>query len=124
MFCSPSVTQIYPPIWLAATCQNEAGCYHSNSLVAVARGIGQRVALEVCRYDISEPQYSKDVCDRILCPMKTCIRRFCNERHDILLTGDMRRTLSVVGMNVSMEPWQTNDRAFRVNLLKSNVHRL
>ena len=49
---------------------------------------------------------------------------WCNERHDILLTGDMRRTLSVVGMNVSMEPWQTNDRAFRVNLLKSNVHRL
>ena len=94
MFCSPSVTQIYPPIWLAATCQNEAGCYHSNSLVAEARGIGKRVGLEVCRYDISEPQYGKDVCDRILCPLKTCIRRFCNERHDILLAGDMRRKLS------------------------------
>ena len=29
-----------------------------------------------------------------------------------------------VGMTVNIEPWQTNDRAFRVNLLKSNVHRL
>ena len=26
--------------------------------------------------------------------MKTCIRRFCNEGHDILLAGDMRRELS------------------------------
>ena len=26
--------------------------------------------------------------------MKTCIRRFCNEGHDILSTGDMRRVLS------------------------------
>ena len=33
-------------------------------------------------------------------------------------------TRAAVGMTVSMEPWQTSDRAFRVNLLKSNVHRL
>ena len=26
--------------------------------------------------------------------MKTCIRRFCNEGHDILSAGDMRRALS------------------------------
>ena len=26
--------------------------------------------------------------------MKTCIRRFCNEGHDILSKGDMRRVLS------------------------------
>ena len=56
--------------------------------------LDKRVSLEVCRYDFSEPQYGKDVCDRILCPMKTCIRRFCNEGHDILSAGDMRRALS------------------------------
>ena len=33
-------------------------------------------------------------------------------------------TRATVGMTVNMEPWQTSDRAFRVNLLKSNVHRL
>ena len=73
---------------------DKAGCYHNNSLIAAARGIGKRAGLEVCRYDFSEPQYGKDVCDRILCPMKTCIRRFCNEGHDILSKGDMRRVLS------------------------------
>ena len=33
-------------------------------------------------------------------------------------------TRAAVGITVSIEPWQTSDRAFRVNLLKSNVHRL
>ena len=73
---------------------DEAGCYHNNSLIAAARGIDKRVGLEVCRYDFSAPQYGKDVCDRILCPMKTCIQRFCNEGHDIQSAGDIRRALS------------------------------
>ena len=63
---------------------DEADCYHNNSLIAAARGTGKRVGLEVCWYDFSESQYGKDVCDRILSPMKTCIRRFYNEGHDIL----------------------------------------
>ena len=70
------------------------GSNNNNSLITAAREIGKRVGFEVSRYNFSEPQYGKDVCDRILCPMKTCIRRFCNEGHDILLAGDMRRALS------------------------------
>lgn len=83
----PHITRVYLR-------SDEAGCYHNNSLIAAARGIGQRAGIEVFRYDFSEPQYGKDVCDRILCPMKTCIRRFCNEGHDILTAGDMRKALS------------------------------
>ena len=52
------------------------------------------MGIDVCRYDYSEPQYGKDVCDRILCPMKSCIRRFCDEGHDILTAADMKRALS------------------------------
>ena len=52
------------------------------------------MGIDVCRYDYSQPQYSKDVCDRILCPMKSCIRRFCDEGHDILTAADMKRALS------------------------------
>ena len=83
----PHVTQVYLR-------SDEAGCYHNNSLIAAAKDLGQRVGITVCRYDYSEPQYGKDVCDRILCPMKTGIRRYCNEGHDILTATDMRRALS------------------------------
>ena len=45
------------------------------------------------RYDFSEPQSGKDICDRILCPLKGAIRRFCNEGHDVLTASDMHTAL-------------------------------
>lgn len=83
----PHITQVYLR-------SDEAGCYHNSSLIAAARSVGERVGVDVCRYDFSEPQYGKDVCDRILCPIKTCIRRLCDEGHDILTAGDMRSAQS------------------------------
>ena len=47
-----------------------------------------------CYHYYSEPQYGKDVCDRILCPMKSCIRRFRDEGNYILKAADMTRALS------------------------------
>ena len=68
---------------------DEAGCYHNNFLIAAVRDAGNRVGITVTQYDFSEPQYGKDVCDRILCPMKSAIRRYCNEGHDVLSAKDM-----------------------------------
>ena len=34
---------------------DEAGCYHSNSLIASVRDIGERVGITVESYDFSEP---------------------------------------------------------------------
>ena len=72
---------------------DEAGCYHNNYLIAAVRDIGDIVGVEVAGYHFSEPQNGKDVCDRILCPMKLAIRRYCNEGHDILTAQDMRKAL-------------------------------
>ena len=71
-----------------------AGCYHNNFLIAAVNDIGERDGVRILRYDYSEPQHSKDVCDRILRPMKASIRRCCNEGHDILSADDMRSALS------------------------------
>ena len=48
---------------------------------------------EYARYDHSEPQAGKDICDRILCPSITSIRRYCNEGHDVVSAKDMHNTL-------------------------------
>ena len=45
------------------------------------------------RYDFSEPQFGKDLCDRIISPLKGAIRRFCNEGNDILSASDMYKAL-------------------------------
>ena len=46
-----------------------------NHLIAAVKDIGDRVGITVARYDFSEPQQGKDVCDRVLGPMKAAIRK-------------------------------------------------
>ena len=72
---------------------DEVGCYHSNFLIAAVRDIGQRVGVGVESYDFSEPQSGKDVCDRILYPMKSSVRDHFSEGHHILTASDMREAL-------------------------------
>jgi len=83
-----------PTVTRAILRSDEAGCYHNNNLIAGIRDVSERTGIPISRYDFSEPQYGKDVCDRILCPMKTTIRRYCNEGHDVLSARDMYAALS------------------------------
>ena len=122
----PHITQVYLR-------SDEAGCYHNNALIAAAKYIGQRVGIAICRYDYSEPQYGKDVCDRILCPMKTCIRRYCNEGHDILCAEDMRTALSerpvkgmsacVCAVNEEKETLQVKKKMASASYITFNLRR-
>ena len=42
------------------------------------------------RYDFWEPQHGKDICDRILCPVKADVKRYCNKGYDILADRGMQ----------------------------------
>ena len=83
-----------PQITQVSLTSDEAGCYHNNFLLAVVTDAGKRFGLTVTQYDFSEPQYGKDVCDRILSPTKSAIRRYCCEGNDVLSAKDMRTALS------------------------------
>ena len=83
-----------PQITRVSLRSDEAGCYHNNFLLVAIRDAGKRFGLTVTQYDISEQQYGNDVCDRILCPMKSAIRRYCNEENDVLSAKDMCTALS------------------------------
>ena len=73
---------------------DEAGCYHNNLLIASLKDIGNRIGICVQSYDFSEPQQGKDICDRIICSLKSSIRRYCNEGNDILTAQDMHTALN------------------------------
>ena len=97
---------------------DEAGCYHNNYLIAAVRDIGDIVGVEVAGYHFSEPQNGKDVCDRILCPMKLAIRRYCNEGHDILTAQDMRKALvekRVKGTTASVNTINETNKSLKMN---------
>ena len=51
------------------------------------------MGITVTRYDFSEPQQRKVVCDWVLCPMKAAIRKYCAEGHDIMNVGAVHETL-------------------------------
>lgn len=72
---------------------DEAGCYHNSKLVSSFKELGQRQGIEILRYDHSEPQWGKDMCDRILCPLKASIRRYCDEGHDVVCAQHMHTAL-------------------------------
>lgn len=72
---------------------DEAGCYHNNMLVAAIKDIGDRVGIQIKRYDFSEPQQGKDICDRIICPLKSAIRAYCNEGNDVVTALQMQEAL-------------------------------
>ena len=83
-----------PNISYAYLCSDEAGCYHNNLLVAALKDIGERVGVLIRQCDFSEPQQGKDICDRIICPLKTSVRTYCNEGNDVMTAEDMYKALT------------------------------
>ena len=45
------------------------------------------------RYDLSDPQAGKDVCDKRITTVKSHMRRYINEGHDVKSAGDMKAAI-------------------------------
>ena len=56
-----------------------------------------RTGVRPVRYDFSEPQAGKDICDRKTAAMKAHIKRWVNERHDVVTAEDMKVALESHG---------------------------
>ena len=69
----------------------------SGSLLLSLPFIGQPTGMTILRYDFSEPQSGKDICDRKTAPMKAHIRRWVNEKHNVITAEDMKTALESHG---------------------------
>ena len=56
---------------------DNARCYHCNALLSTINSASRRSGLEVIRYDFSDPQSDKDLCDRKIAPCKQHFRHCC-----------------------------------------------
>ena len=83
----------YPSVKCVHLRSDEAGCYHNNLLLASIHDVSKRVGIAVETYYFSEPQHGKDICDRIICPMKLSVRKYCDGGHDIQSVKDTRGAL-------------------------------
>ena len=69
----------------------------SVSLLLSLPFIGQPTGMTILRYDFSEPQSGKDICDRKTAPMKAHIRRCVNKKHNVITGKDMKTALESHG---------------------------
>ena len=66
---------------------------HNGSPFLSLEEVGERTGVRPVRYDFSEPQASKDICDRKAASMKAHIKRWVNDNHDVITAEDMKAAL-------------------------------
>jgi len=55
--------------------------------------IGDRTGVKITRYDFSEPQEGRDICDRRIAALKSHMQRFINEGNDVKTASDMKAAI-------------------------------
>ena len=86
----PNLSQVYLR-------SDNAGCYHCAYLLLSLPSIGDRTGVKITRYDSSEPQAGKDICDRGTAALKSHMRRFINEGNDVKTASDMKVAIESYG---------------------------
>ena len=76
---------------------DNAGCYHSGPLILSLQYIRTRSGVIPLRYDFSDPRAGKDICDRKTASMKAHIKRWENEKHDVITAENMKEALESHG---------------------------
>lgn len=87
----------YQSISKAFVRSDNAGCYHNGRLLLCLHEVAKNACVNLIRYDFSEPQAGKDICDRKTAPMKAHIRRFVNENNDVTTAEEMKKALESHG---------------------------
>jgi len=82
-----------PAVQEAFLRSDNAGCYHCAPLLLAIPAISERSGVHISRYDYSEPQKGKDICDRKIAIMKTHIHHFVNEGNNVTTAKEMKEAL-------------------------------
>ena len=113
---NPNITDVYLK-------SDNAGCYHNSQLLLALPDISRRTGISIQRYDFSDPQSGKDICNRKISPMKGHIRRFVSEKNDVVSAEDMKRALEshggVKGCNFIVAEVDMSSKATEATAAKS-----
>ena len=101
-----TVKETHPSVSSAILRSDNAGCYHNSSLLSTINSTSKRTGIEVIRYDFSDPQAGKDLCDRKIAPCKQRLRNYVAENNDIETAEDVKKGLEappvIVGTRVAV----------------------
>lgn len=80
----------HPETTTAFLRQDNAGCYHSVTMLAACGLMEKATGIKVERVDFSDPQGGKGPCDRKAATIKAHVLRYLNEGHDVVTAEDFR----------------------------------
>ena len=83
----------HPEIEKAFLRQDNAGCYHSFTMLAACRLMEEATGIKVERVDLSDPQGGKGPCDRRAATIKAHVLRYINEGHDVVSANDLKQAI-------------------------------
>ena len=72
---------------------DNAGFYHNRAYLVSLRDIGVRVGIDIEWYDFSETQSGKGIWDRKIASMKSHVRIYGNEKHDVVFAEGLKAAL-------------------------------
>lgn len=100
------VKKEYPVLNQAFLHSDNAGCYKNGALLLSLPEISVCSGIKVIRYNFSDPQAGKDICDHKTAPMKAHIKRWVNEKHDVLTAEDMKLVIESRRSDVELRSWK------------------
>ena len=92
-----TLKELKPHLAEAFLKSDNAGCYHTAFLLLSLPSLGERSGVRVARYDFSEPQAGKDICDRRIASIKSHLRRFVNEGNNVETAASMKAAIESHG---------------------------
>ena len=72
-----------PEVTKAFLRSDNAGCYHSANTILSGVQLSNLTGIKIKRIDFSDPQGGKGACDRYAAVIKSNVRRYLNENHDV-----------------------------------------
>lgn len=96
--------------------QDNAGCYQSTSVLLSAQRRATKNNINLCQVDYSDPQGGKGPCDRKAATIKSHIKIYLNEGHDVETAEQMVQAIEsgggVPGVRVTLCGEQTVEMPF------------
>ena len=67
---------------------DNTGCYHSANTLVSAKHVSERTGISIIRIDFCDPQGGKGPCDRYAAVIKSNVRRYLNENHNVTTASE------------------------------------
>lgn len=82
---------------------DNAGCFHSSySAMSIPELNNNDYNISIRRMDFCDPQAGKSICDRKAAHIKSCIKRYVNEGHNVQTAADFKAAIESTMTNLKV----------------------